>query len=95
MGINYAMVGLTILSTIITMVLIPYLREKRMENAAAVAVGAAEQLYKLYSKAGDEKKIRAMEHLRRKFPHATDAELEDFLEAAVYELNKWKKELEK
>lgn len=90
---------LTILSTIMTGILIPYLRTRirrddrvRMMQYAAVAVRAAEQIFTIRegeSGAGERKYRYARDLLRKAFPSLSEDDAQALIEAAVYEINKW------
>lgn len=56
--------GTLILSSVITYYLVPWLKEKKLWDAAVVAVNAAEALYGRYH--GEEKMVAALESLKER-----------------------------
>ena len=77
------------LCTILTLYLIPFLKEKRLYNYVVIAVKAAEQMF-LESGKGKEKFAYVREWIQKKFK-VTDDDLKNIIEAVVYEMNKEKK----
>ncbi|MDO5716366.1 MAG: phage holin, LLH family [Tissierellia bacterium] len=69
------------------------LKVRRIVNSAILATSAAEQIWKQYKKAGDEKNKYVMDILKNKFPEISEEELEMFLESAVDDINRWKEEV--
>lgn len=80
---------LTIISALAAKYLIPWLKEKRLLSAAKIAVEAAEQIF-TETKTGKEKFEQAKQWLLTKF-NITEEEAKKLLEAAVYNMNKEKK----
>lgn len=98
---NIFYVVLSIVSVLVTGVLIPYLRQKNLQNkadnilsAVEIAVKAAEQIYR-ESGQGNLKKMYVIQYLKDKGVKLTEDELDAMIESAVLELNRWKKEIEK
>ena len=77
------------LCAILTMYLIPFLKDKRVYNCVVIAVKAAEQIF-LESGMGKEKFAYVKEWIQAKFS-ITDEDLKNIIEAVVYEMNKDKK----
>ena len=77
-----------VLCTILTVYIIPMLKEKKLYNAVVIAVNAAEQIYK-DSGMGKEKFAYVKEWIKKKFK-VSDEDLKNIIESAVYELNKGK-----
>ena len=84
---------ITLLGTIVTYVLVPYLKSKTTEkqrdniyNLVLIAVRAAEQIYNV-SGQGKLKKEYVIRYLNSKGIKLTVEDLELFIEAAVLELN--------
>jgi hypothetical protein len=77
------------LCTILTLYLIPFLKEKRLYNYVVIAVKEAEQMF-LESGKGKEKFAYVREWIQKKFK-VTDDDLKNIIEAVVYEMNKEKK----
>lgn len=76
------------LCTILTLYLIPFLKEKRLYNYVVIAVKAAEQIFE-HGK-NTEKFRYVKEWVQKKFK-ITDDDLKNIIEAVVYEMNKDKK----
>lgn len=98
--IRIALAVLTIASTFITSLLIPYLKRKisaddRSKIATIVRCGvmAAEQIYH-ESGQGQKKKEYVIEYLRNAGIKISEEELDVLIEAAVKELNLWQAEFE-
>ncbi len=90
-----ALIGL--IGTIITAVLIPYIRSKTTKEKydniytwVSIAVSAAEQIFKDVQKAGKLKKEYVLAFLNQKGFNINEDELDAMIEAAVLELNKLK-----
>ncbi len=77
-----------VLCTILTVYIIPILKEKKLYNAVVIAVNAAEQIYK-DSGMGKEKFAYVKEWIKKKFK-VSDEDLKNIIESTVYELNKGK-----
>lgn len=77
-----------LLCTILTLYVIPLLKQKKLYDAVVIAVNAAEQIYK-QSGMGEEKFEYVKEWIKSKF-HISDEDLKNIIESAVYELNKSK-----
>lgn len=77
-----------VLCTILTVYIIPILKEKKLYNAVVIAVNAAEQIYK-DSGMGKDKFNYVKEWIKKKFD-VSDEDLKNIIESAVYELNKGK-----
>lgn len=75
---------LTVISIIASKYLIPWLKEKRLLNAAQIAVEAAEQMI-IESGAGKEKYNLALSWLAEKFKMSED-QAKQIIEAAVYKM---------
>lgn len=87
-----AVIGL--LGTIITVVLVPYIKSKTTANQRdniftliAIAVSAAEQVLKIEDPTGEKRKRYVVEYLNTKGVKITNYDLDIFIEAAVKELN--------
>lgn len=96
---NIFYVVLSIVSVLVTGVLIPYLRQRNLQNkaenilsAVEIAVKAAEQIYKEAGQ-GELKKEYVLRRLQEQGIKLSEKELDDMIEASVLELNRWKKEL--
>lgn len=74
-----------LIGAIITYVLVPYLKEKRIYNYVKIAVDAAEQLAK--TEVIQDKLSYVTERVKKKFK-LSDEETRTLIEAAVAELNK-------
>lgn len=59
-----------------------------------ILVQGVEQLSNLYGYTGDKKKKLVMAELKKKFPNLEEKELEQYLESAVFEMNKLKDAVE-
>lgn len=77
-----------LLCTILTVYVIPLLKQKKLYDAVVIAVNAAEQIYK-QSGMGKEKFEYVKEWIKKKFK-VSDEDLKNIIESAVYELNKSK-----
>jgi hypothetical protein len=79
------------LCTILTIYVIPLLKQKKLYDAVVIAVNAAEQIYKQsgMGKMGKEKFEYVKEWIKKKFK-VSDEDLKNIIESAVYELNKHK-----
>lgn len=77
-----------LLCAVLTMYVIPLLKQKKLYDAVVIAVNAAEQIYK-QSGMGEEKFEYVKEWIKSKF-HISDEDLKNIIESAVYELNKSK-----
>jgi hypothetical protein len=84
---------LTLATAIITILLVPFLKEKMGEAKynniikwVKIAVEAAEQMYKAYPKSGDDKKEYVIEFLENKGIKLTIEELDALIESAVSKL---------
>ena len=75
----------TILVAIIVCYAIPFLKEKKLYDAIAIAVRAAEQIYK-NSGMGKEKFAYVKNWIEETF-NVDDTDLKNIIESAVYELN--------
>lgn len=91
--INIILALITLLSTIITYLLVPYLKSKTTERQrnniytlVMLAVQAAEQIY-FKPGQGKDKKIYVVDYLSSKGIKLTVEDLDLFIEAAVKELN--------
>lgn len=89
-----ALIGL--IGTVITYVAVPYLKQKtttaqreNIEFWVYMGVAAAEQIFQI-PKSGEEKKQFVVEYLVRLGIKLSEQELNILIEAAVYELNKFK-----
>lgn len=78
-----------LLCTVLTVYIIPFLKEKRIYSSVVIAVQAAEQIYK-ESGMGQEKFAYVKEWVQAKF-NISDEDLKNIIESAVYELNEVKK----
>ena len=78
----------TIVMIVISTYLVPWLKERRLYDAAVVIVEAAEQIFKIPG-AGEEKFEYVKEALLSKFK-VSEEDIEDAIEAAVYNINKKK-----
>lgn len=78
-----------LLCTVLTIYIIPFLKEKRIYSSVIIAVQAAEQIYK-ESGMGKEKFAYVKEWVQTKF-NISDEDLKNIIESAVYELNEVKK----
>ena len=76
-----------LLCTILTVYVIPILKEKKLYNAVVIAVQAAEQIYN-ETGMGKEKFAYVKDLIKKKFK-ITDEDLKNIIESAVYELNKY------
>lgn len=92
---------LSIISILISGVLIPYLRQKKLGakatnalEAVEIAVKAAEQIFNKVGQ-GDLKKEYVLRRLSEQGIKLSEKELNDMIEASVLELNRWKEELKK
>lgn len=90
---------IALLSTIITYVLVPYLRSKTTEKQRSniytlvmLAVQAAEQIY-IKQGEGQKKKEYVIGYLSSKGIKLTIEDLDMMIEAAVKELNIWQEQL--
>jgi hypothetical protein len=77
-----------LLCTILTVYVIPLLKQKKLYDAVVIAVNAAEQIY-TQSGMGKEKFEYVKEWIKKKFK-VSDEDLKNIIESAVYELNKSK-----
>lgn len=77
-----------LLCTILTVYIVPLLREKKLYSAVVIAVNAAEQIYK-DGGMGKEKFAYVKEWIQKKFK-VSDEDLKNIIESAVYEINKHK-----
>lgn len=77
-----------LLCTILTVYIVPFLKEKRLYESVVIAVKAAEQIYK-ESGMGKEKFAYVKAWVQEKFD-ISDADLKNIIESAVYELNEEK-----
>lgn len=77
-----------LLCTILTVYIIPLLKQKKLYDAVIIAVNAAEQIYN-QSGMGKEKFEYVKDWIKSKF-HISDEDLKNIIESAVYELNKSK-----
>lgn len=77
-----------LLCTILTVYVIPLLKQKKLYDAVIIAVNAAEQIYN-QSGMGKEKFEYVKEWIKKKFK-VSDEDLKNIIESAVYELNKHK-----
>lgn len=75
--------------TALTLYVIPYLKEKKLYDAVAIAVRAAEQIYR-ETGMGKAKFAHVKEWIQKKFK-ISDEDLKNIIESAVYELNGDKK----
>lgn len=76
------------LCTILTVYIIPLLKQKKLYDAVVIAVNAAEQIYN-QNGMGKEKFEYVKEWIKKKFK-VSDEDLKNIIESAVYELNKTK-----
>lgn len=90
---------IALLSTIITYVLVPYIKSKTTEKERSniytlvmLAVQAAEQIY-LQPGQGKKKKEYVINYLNSKGIKLTVEDLDMMIEAAVKELNIWQEQL--
>lgn len=74
-----------LICTILTMYIIPFLKEKRIYHCVTTAVQAAEQIYQ-ESGMGEEKFEYVMEWVQKKF-RISEEDLTNIIEAAVFEMN--------
>lgn len=79
---------ISLLCTILTVYVIPLLKQKKLYDAVVIAVNAAEQIYN-QSGMGKEKFEYVKEWIKKKFK-VSDEDLKNIIESAVYELNKSK-----
>lgn len=77
-----------LLCTILTVYVIPLLKQKKLYDAVVIAVNAAEQIYN-QNGMGKEKFAYVKEWIKKKFK-VSDEDLKNIIESAVYELNKSK-----
>ena len=77
-----------LLCTILTVYVIPLLKQKKLYDAVIIAVNAAEQIY-TGSGMGKAKFDYVKEWIKSKFK-VSDDDLKNIIESAVYELNKQK-----
>lgn len=77
-----------LLCTILTVYVIPLLKQKKLYDAVVIAVNAAEQIYNQRGM-GKEKFEHVKEWIKKKFK-VSDEDLKNIIESAVYELNKSK-----
>lgn len=98
---NIFYVILSIISVLITGILIPLLKQKygrekvlSVMEAVDIAVKAAEQIYTKTGQ-GQLKKQYVLMRLNEQGIKISEKELDDMIEAAVLELNGWKKEISK
>lgn len=98
MVIKIALAVLSIVSTLVSALLIPYLRSKtsaetrrRYLEIVTIAVKAAEQIFR-GSKTGREKKDYVLKRLKEIGIKLSEAELNMLIEASVKELNLWQAE---
>ena len=77
-----------LLCTILTVYVIPLLKQKKLYDAVVIAVNAAEQIYNQRGM-GKEKFEYVKEWIKKKFK-VSDEDLKNIIESAVYELNKSK-----
>lgn len=77
-----------LLCTILTVYIIPMLKQKKLYDAVVIAVKAAEQIY-TQSGRGQEKFEYVKEWVKSKFK-VSDEDLKNIIESTVYELNKTK-----
>lgn len=77
-----------ILCFVLTIYVIPFLKEKKIYNYVKIAVEAAEQMFNESGK-GKEKFAYVKEWVKSKF-NINDEDLKNIIESAVYELNKHK-----
>lgn len=75
-----------ILCAILTMYIIPLLKEKKLYGYVTIAVQAAEQIFK-QSGLGEQKFDYVKQWITEKF-RIREEDLEKIIESAVYELNK-------
>jgi hypothetical protein len=75
-----------ILGTLISKQLVPWLKEKRLYDAALIAVNAAEALYGRYH--GEEKLAAALESLKTRGYDIDSKQVLDALQAAWKELDR-------
>lgn len=81
--------ALTVISLLASKYIIPWLKEKRMFQAAIIAVEAAEQIF-TETDMGKEKFEQAKTWLLTKFK-ISEEEAKKLIEAAVYNINKEKR----
>lgn len=74
-----------LLCTILTVYIIPILKEKNLYNSVVIAVNAAEQMFNESGK-GKEKFEYVKEWVKSKF-NINDEDLKNIIESAVYQLN--------
>lgn len=74
-----------LICAILTMYIIPFLKEKRIYGCVTTAVQAAEQIYR-ESGMGKEKFEYVKEWVQKKF-RISDEDLTNIIEAAVFEMN--------
>lgn len=77
-----------LLCTILTVYIIPMLKQKKLYDAVVIAVKAAEQIY-AQSGMGQEKFEYVKDWVKSKF-NVSDEDLKNIIESTVYELNKTK-----
>ena len=75
-----------LMCAILTVYIIPILKEKKLYDTVVIAVNAAEQIFN-ESGMGKEKFTYVSELIKKKF-HISDEDLKNIIESAVYELNK-------
>lgn len=75
-----------LICAILTIYIIPFLKEKRIYSSVVIAVRAAEQIYKESGK-GTEKFEYVKTWIKSKF-NLSDEDLKNIIESAVFELNK-------
>ena len=77
-----------LLCMVLTIYIVPILKEKNIYSAVVIAVQAAEQIYR-ETGMGREKFAYVKEWIKKKF-NISDADLKNMIESAVYEMNKGK-----
>lgn len=80
---------IAILLGLVTYYIIPFLKDKKLYDAVAIAVKAAEQIFK-ETGMGKEKFAYVKEWIEETF-NIDDSDLKNLIESAVYELNAEKK----
>lgn len=75
----------TVVATLITYQLVPWLKSKKLYDAAVIAVNAAEALYGRYH--GEEKLVAALNMLKEKGYKIDDAEVRNAVQAAWKQLD--------
>lgn len=98
---NIFYVILSLVSVIVTGIIIPLVKQKygrekviSVMEAVDIAVKAAEQIYTKTGQ-GQLKKQYVLMRLNEQGIKISEKELDDMIEAAVLELNGWKKEISK